>query len=168
MTRPPPKKIHCNHSDFPDIATWLRSVADRAEVRATLLCPKFQLHDGCVFFSDIEMESYRIWLRALNGNKTAVQMVMNHRHILEWFLRAENEPARSQVVCLGRTLEKLWTAKLRLDFPNENIVVSFREDKAHDGDKLLAHLITCYIPRKEDETNQPALFLGACHPRAHL
>lgn len=168
MSKPTADSIACGHADCPDLATWVCSIGDRADSSMSLLVPEFQLHDGGVFFASLDTQSYRAWLHAFKGNKTAAQAVMNHRHILELFLRAEQEPSRLQVVCLGRKLEKLWAARLKCDFPTENIVVAFREAKEQSGDELLAHLITFFIPREEDKTNQQSLFLGACHPRAHL
>lgn len=167
MNKPPAELVDAGGACL-DLASWVCAIAGRAGGRAAVLSPEFCLYDGGVFFAGFDVEIYQAWLRALKGNKTAVQAVLNHRHILEFFLAAEREPARSQIICFGRKLEKRWSAKLRLDFPTENIVVSFREDKAHDGDALLAHLITFFIPREADARDRPRLFLGACHPRAHL
>lgn len=167
MSKPIAELRDCAVDKCANLTSWLCCVAKRTDAPRTLRSPKFQLYDGGVFFAGIDVASYRVWLHALKGNKTAAQAVLNHRHILEFFPGAEQEPTQSQLVCLGRKLEKLWTAKLKSDFPRENIVVSFREGES-PSDELFAHLITVFIPREEDERKPQRLFLGACHPRAHL
>ena len=62
-----------------DILSWLGCVGnfEHAIAYARLFWPEFQLHDGCIFFGGVHQATYEEWLRAMNGNKTSLQVVMN-------------------------------------------------------------------------------------------
>ena len=53
--------------------------------------------------------------------------------ILDIFPNVETDTSGRQVVHLGRKLKEIWEAKLRLDFPDYNIVVSFPEEARTGG-----------------------------------
>jgi len=137
-----------------DIEDWLQTVGnyEHAIAYSTLFWPEFQLHDGCIFFAGIDEDSYQKWLKATNGNKTSVQAVMKHRHILDLFPNSEVEPTHDQVIYLGHKLKEMWKAKLNRDFPNHKITISFPEEEFDD---LLSYEITFFITPQEDVMNAP-------------
>lgn len=91
-----------------------------------LFWPEFTELDGCVFFAGATEDNYQAFLKQTNGNKRAVETVLNHRHILDLFAGAQ--PTREQVIYLGRLLREVWAAKLARDFPDRRFVVSFPEE----------------------------------------
>ncbi len=128
---------------------WLQIIGnfDHAIAYSTLFWPEFQLHDGCVFFAGLDEANYQQWLKATNGNKTSVQAVINHRHILDLFQSVEADPTKEQIIFLGRKLKEMWQAKLNHNFPDLQITVSFPDD---EDDDLLSYEITFFIPHQED------------------
>jgi len=70
----------------------------------------------------------------LKGDKSAVEAMMNHRHICDLLPdpSAERKPTREQVLFVGRVLKEMWSCKLRRDFPAMRFTVSFPEDYNED------------------------------------
>jgi hypothetical protein len=66
---------------------------------------------------------------------------MNHRHILDLFSSDESEVPRELVLYLGRLLRDMWACKLKRDFPERDIVVSFPDEHYDD---LITYEITIY------------------------
>ncbi|MCI0642767.1 MAG: hypothetical protein L0Y72_27465 [Gemmataceae bacterium] len=129
-----------------DLADWIGCVGsfEHAIAYGELFWPDFVEHDGCVFFAGFSEESYRGFMQQTNGNRQAVEAVMNHRHILDLFSRPELSPTREQVVYLGRLLKEMWAAKLHRDFPGRQFVVSF--DEGPSGN-LLDYEVTFFQDR---------------------
>lgn len=157
------------------MASWLCRAGnfEHAIAYARLCWPKFKFHDGGVLFADIGESSYNSWLRVFQGNRTLTQAVLNHRHLLELYPDGSQEPSREQLVYLGQRLKASWDAKLRLDFPSCAVTVSLLDGTDQGVDDSFAHLITLFVARPEDAElfrggRAGAVFLGACHPRAHL
>ncbi len=113
---------------------WIAGIGtyEHAIGYAQIFWPEFIEHDGCVLFADFSEDSYRGFLRQTHGNRKAVEAVMNHRHIVDLFPNAEK--TREQVLYLGRLIREIWECKLRRDFPDRKIIVSFAE--APDVDLL--------------------------------
>ncbi|MGY8768543.1 MAG: hypothetical protein ACKVH8_08970 [Pirellulales bacterium] len=112
-----------------------------AIVYAKFYWPNFVEHDGCIFRGALNIEIYEQWKGETKGNKTAIESVMNHVHILDMFPNVEQPPTRQQIVFIGRQLKEMWTAKLHSDFPNKDVVVDFFDDC---GDDLLEYQITYF------------------------
>lgn len=131
-----------------DVGGWLSSMGnfELAIAFCELFWPEFMELDGCVFRAGTQEEYYRIWLKTLKGNKTSVEAMINHMHILDCFANPEKEPIKEQVIHLGRKLQEIWAAKLARDFPDKEFVVSFPEDDVQD---LLDYEITFFQPREE-------------------
>ena len=114
---------------------WLHAFGsfDHAQAFSTLFWPGFITHDGCTFL-DFDEKLYADWLVNLKGDKTAVEAMMNHRHICDLLPEpsAERKPTREQVLFVGRVLKEMWSCKLRRDFPAKHFTVSFPEDYNED------------------------------------
>lgn len=174
-------KVHTNLSptvalggDCFDMAAWLNQAGnfEHAIAYARLCWPKFKFHEGCVLFADIDEQSYQTWLGVFHGNKTLTQAVLNHRHLLELFPDGQ-EPSHSRLIYLGQKLKASWETKLALDFPHRGVTVALLDGADQGVDDSFAHMITFFIPCAADAErsrgdNRQAVFLGACHPRAHL
>ena len=126
-----------------DVESWIRCIGrfDHAVGYAHLFWPSFTLHDDCIMFSGFAVESYDTWMKQTSGRKQAVDTVMNHRHILDLFSNDGSEIPRELVLYLGRLLQDMWTCKLKHDFPDRDIVVSFPEEHCDD---LLNYEITIF------------------------
>ena len=98
--------------------------------------PDFVYHDGRVYLEHApDSEDYLELLLACEYDKTTVQALCNHRHLLEFCLAADakNTPTREQLITFGQRLQAMWQAKLAQDFPNLNVIVAF---DAQDEDPL--------------------------------
>lgn len=128
-----------------DVGSWLSCVGnyEHAIAYGDLFWPEFEEHDGCVFRKPVPRTAYDDWLKSTDGDKDHVQAVMNHVHLLDLFHDVKSPPTREQIVHLGRKLKETWGAKLRHDFPNREIVVSFLEEGCAD---LLDYEVTFLMP----------------------
>lgn len=144
-----PELANWNYGQGIDIEAWLQAIGnyEHAIAYTTLFWPEFQLHDGCIFLAGIDEDIYQKWLKATNGDKTSVQAIMNHKHILDLFPNTEVDPTRDQVIHLGRKLKEMWQAKLNRDFPDHKITILFPEEEFDD---LLSYEITFLISPEED------------------
>lgn len=117
-----------------DIDSWIGAVGrfDHAIAYVHLFWPEFKIHRDCVLFADCSTDSFGKWMEHTGGNLTAVESVLNHRHILDFFTNSEFEATSDVVRHLGRVLKDIWTCKLARDFPDRAIVVSFTEDYCED------------------------------------
>jgi hypothetical protein len=131
-----------------DIDDWISCEGDHKRLIgcARILWPDFVEHDGCIFRGDaIDEENYRAFLKQTKGDKTRVEAVMNHQHIVDLFSRSHHEsPTREVVLYLGRLMKEIWQVKLNHDFPGRNINVTFPEDDPRD---LLEYQITFFQQR---------------------
>ncbi len=130
-----------------DVRKWLfqTSSIQSAIAHAHMFWPRLVLHDDCVLWADFNVESFEGFLKQCEGDRSRVEEVMNHHHILDLF--DQEDPSELQVVHLGRMLQGMWRAKLALDFPDRSINVSFFEPEVGD---LVDFVITFYQVRIAD------------------
>ncbi len=126
-----------------DLLGWVGCVGgiEHAIAYGELFWPDFVAFDGCVLLAGFGGDSYRGFMSQTGGDRRAVEAVMNHRHVADIFSASGREPARHQVVYLGRLLREMWAAKLRRDFPEKEFVVAFHEEHSEN---LLDYEITFY------------------------
>jgi len=119
-----------------DIDSWIQCEGDHKHLigYARFFWPSFIEHDQCVFFHEgFDKETYLAFMARHKNDRTAVEMVMNHVHVLDLFSRSHHEmPTESVVSYIGRQLKEIWGVKLQHDFPDRRFVVSFPEDKEAD------------------------------------
>lgn len=112
---------------------------------ARLFWPDFLEHEDCVFRRDHFTEANFLgFMKQTNGDKTAVEVVMNHEHVLDIFPNADPKPSCKMVLYVGRMMKEIWQAKLNRDFPNRKILVSFPEEHSED---LLYYEVTFFQQR---------------------
>jgi hypothetical protein len=102
---------------------------------ARILWPEFVEHDECVFMTEhFSEKNYQDFMRQTGQDKTAVETVMNHVHILDLFndMYSEPKPTRELILYVGRLIKETWLAKLKRDFPNRKVTVSFPEQHCDD------------------------------------
>ena len=102
-----------------DLLSWVGCVGsfEHAIAYGELFWPEFVEFDGCIFFAGFSQESYRGFMAQTGANKQAVEAVMSHRHILDFFTQKDIEPTRPQVVYLGRLLKRCGLRNLSVTFP---------------------------------------------------
>ncbi|WP_425146657.1 hypothetical protein [Deinococcus sp.] len=109
------------------VSDWMNTIGNipAAIAYSTLFWPEFVEYESCIFWSNFSPNSFDAWMKMLNGNKTRVEAVINHRHITDFFLNAEEKPSLEQIEYLGELLRKIWTLKLQNDFPLSDVRVEF-------------------------------------------
>ena len=117
------------------VDTWISCIGSYQHLLgyASLLWPEFIAHDECTFLSTgFDEKNYREWLRHFKGDRSAVEAMINHRHIADIFVQEEDRLTVSMELAVGRLLQETWAAKLRQDFPNKKFTVSLPEGDPTD------------------------------------
>ena len=129
-----------------DLLSWVNCIGreDHAIGYAAYFWPDFAIHDDCIFLRQPDVDNYNKWMRECNGDKTRVESVMNHRHIVNMFGESEFEPTEEVLIHIGRLLRDMWSCKLQRDYPQRRVKVRFSED---DSEDLLDYEITLYQER---------------------
>lgn len=131
-----------------DIDGWIGCEGDHKHLigYARILWSDFVEHDGCILLGDsVDEANYRAFLKQTNGDKTRVEAVMNHEHILDLFSRSHHEtPTRDVILYKGRLMKEIWQTKLNSDFPGRKITVNFLEE---DFEDITEYQITFYQER---------------------
>ena len=138
-----------NNGEGIDIDSWISCVGsfEHAIAYGRMFWPEFVEHDGCILRAGFNVESYDGFMQRCEGDRTAIEKVMNHWHICDLFGGADQEPTGDQVVYLGRALKDMWQCKLDREFPGADMIVLFGEEGCDD---LLDYEITFYQSRKTD------------------
>src|SRR5882724_9427403 len=102
-----------------EIDSWLGCRGDfqLAIAFSRLFWPKFVEHDDCVLFEEFSPKTYDDFFSSCRGDRSAVEAVMNHQHILDLFHHASDDATADQLIYLGRVLKNIYTVKLKHDFP---------------------------------------------------
>jgi len=98
--------------------------------------PNFVVIGDYVLREGSSVENVRSWEKATDHNRTAIEAVINHVHLADIH---DGEPTEAQLRHLGRVLKSVHEAKLKLDFPDREFVVSFPDEPGLD---LLDYEIT--------------------------
>ncbi len=138
-----PEMLTCNDGKGLDVESWLTRVGcfEHAIAYARLFWPAFTVQEDCVLFASYSREIFGGFMQQTGGNKQAVEAVMNHRHIADLFQNVSPKPTVEMILHLGRVLKDMWSCKLRRDFPDRAVLVSFPEEGVDD---LLDYEITFY------------------------
>lgn len=131
------------------VASWLSAFGnyEHAIAYAELFWPQFVEQNGCILRGGLlDDERFQNWMQATNGDKTALEATVNHKHIVDIFVNVPQPPTKLQIRHLGCKLKEMWEAKVRQTFPDRKIVVTFPEEDLHD---LVAYEITVFQQRDE-------------------
>lgn len=150
-----------NNGAGASIDAWLgfHITAPLAIAHSTLFWPEFIEYKGCVFSDRNQVnefkflkESFSEWDKAFKGDKTRIEAMMNHRHILDILGSPDintnlgkPHPTKEQVLFLGRALKEIWECKLKRDFPKRKFIVEFYEKNIK---KIQDYELTFYQARK--------------------
>jgi hypothetical protein len=111
---------------------------------AQVLRPDFVEHDDCVLRAGFTEDIYKGFMAQAKGDKSSVEAVMNHGHVLDLFSNANPKPTREMILYVGRLLRDTWRAKLKRDFPDRKIRASFPEEHCEG---LLQYEVTFFQER---------------------
>lgn len=128
-------------------AEWIRQTGSLLALIGylDLVWRDFVVHDGCLLREGFTLENFNQWMNVTNGDRTAVEAVMNHEHILDLFVNHESELTSEQVLLAGRVIREMWSAKLSKEYPHLPVTVSFPDDEPFED--LLDYEITVYLDR---------------------
>jgi hypothetical protein len=93
--------------------------------------PKFVTFEDYVLRDGFLESSVRGFEKMTNGDRRSVEAVMNHVHMADLHANVQ-EPNVDQLRYLGRTLKRIYEAKLRSDFPDCRFTVSFNDERDLD------------------------------------
>ena len=99
---------------------------------SNLFWPEFEVYDGCVILkSNFGKENFESWKTAdYIKHYVQIEYVLNHIHILDLFsFEQREEPNIEQIRYLGAKLCEIYTAKLKLDFPDLEFVMASNFDE---------------------------------------
>lgn len=68
-----------------------------------LFWPDFTEYEGCIFFSNFSIDSYRGFMEQCKGDRCCVEALMNHRHVFDYFSHADGSATEAQIIYLGHT-----------------------------------------------------------------
>jgi hypothetical protein len=135
------------HQQGMDLRSFLVSHAspDKFISYSEMFWPEFLEFDDCIFFADgFSEKGYHEWRRQLDKKQT--EAMLNHRHIHDFFLNAEQKPTRAATIFIGRLLKEIWSVKLSHEFPERKFVVSFPEDYS---DQLIDYEVSFFQESQE-------------------
>ena len=124
-----------------DLRSWIGTVGrfDHAVGFAAVFWPDFTVHDECLLLQPLNVENYNHWMTETKGDRTAVESVMNHRHIADLFGGSDPQTTPEVLAHLGRVMRDMWSCKLARDFPGRRVTV---ELAGGDSEDLMEHVIT--------------------------
>jgi hypothetical protein len=132
--------------DSSDPEFWIErpvaTVEDYAQERLTpelllgvlsLLWPDLLVHDGRVFLADtFSVEALSEWLESdlfRDHGMSAVQSVMNHVHVGDFFYRVGPSLSDEHVDFVARVMAAAWRGRLESTFPDREFRVEVRGDE---------------------------------------
>ncbi len=133
---------HNGHPFEPD--EWISGVGNYEHAIGYLkvFWPDFYEYDGCIFVNTLpDTENYDSWLKETKGNKSSVEALLNHAHIVDLFQLGQQLPTQAQIIYLGNKMKEMWLSKAILEFPGKEILVEFYEGDAND---LVEYQVTLY------------------------
>lgn len=127
----------CNRGSF-SVEDWIYHIGNFAHLIAygRLLWPDFFEYDDCILrgapscVTEAFENNYRTWLDRCQGDKIAVERVLNHLHICDLF--GDPSGTEDQYVYIGRFLQQTWQAKLNHDFPDRRFCIIFDERESEN------------------------------------
>ncbi|GAA5533753.1 hypothetical protein [Deinococcus aluminii] len=110
-----------------DIETWLTNFGSIPEALAysSIFWPQFVEYQGCLLRSGFDSAVFESCMQDLQGNREAIERLMNHQHLTAIFFNPEVEETPEQICQLGKLLQEMWTLKLQRDYPDLSVQVAF-------------------------------------------
>ncbi|MEM6900450.1 MAG: hypothetical protein AAF583_11825 [Pseudomonadota bacterium] len=118
-----------NHGKGVDPESWIGMMGryDLAIGYSLVFWPRFVEFEDYVLRKGFAVKSLRGFETQTNGDKTAVEAVMNHLHVAHLHIN-EDDPTEEQVRYLGRVLADIHKTKLESEFTDRNFKVVFNDE----------------------------------------
>ena len=102
------------------------------------------MFEGCILLERPTRDEFQNWMDFCKGDKTAVERVLNHRHIAELFNTSKFNPTPQLIIKLANVMKEMWTYRCLQLFPSWNCVVELIEPC---GESLTDYQITLFLKR---------------------
>lgn len=96
---------------------------------SNLFWPNFYLYEDMVFrdvapeIDEVDAANIRSWLTQYDGDKSRVEAMLNHSHLIDLFRMRQRPGDDPQISYLATVIVEMWAAKLRQDFPDRSFEV---------------------------------------------
>ena len=113
-----------------DLRLFIRVNVTVPEILALteLLWPEFVEHRGCVFLKFVFDEAgVNRWFENLEGNNSAIEAVVNHVHLWDFF-SATTEEERAGLSHLADVVQAMWQTLIGQRFPGREFAVSVSDE----------------------------------------
>ncbi|HEX8247041.1 MAG TPA: hypothetical protein VF599_02560 [Pyrinomonadaceae bacterium] len=139
-----------NNGQGIDLESWIGCVGNfsLAVGYLSIFCPEFTEFEGYILRKRFSEDSLRGFEKNCNGDKKAVEAVMNHLHIADIQHYGCADISKDKVIVLGSKLKEIYEARLIWRFPNKPCTVSFYQPE--DDTDLEAYEITFWQKANEE------------------
>lgn len=100
---------------------------------ASIFWPEFVQCHGYIVRKGVALETIRGFAHQQGSTRQSVEWVVNHLHLYYLHNPGDEDPAKDVLLALGNVLKEIYTAKLKMQFPDQPCEVEF------------------YIPAQEDD-----------------
>ena len=127
----------------PELAEWRETLGENVrledwidhtgDIRLAIgymrrLWPAFRLYKKGLFLAEgFSEEVFEEWNEVMKGDMQKIERTINHVPLLDFFanLDSQDSVSRVQLIYFGEYLQRMWTAKLQMEYPDRNCVVDF-------------------------------------------
>lgn len=116
------------------VESWIQCIGeyDHAIGYASVLWPRFVVHEECVFRYTLDENCFREWMDACNNDRSNVEAAVNHLHLVDLFPNSKFSPTSDVCFYLGTILKEMWTCKLIHNFPQRHFDVVFTYEEGEE------------------------------------
>lgn len=101
---------------------------------AEIFCPDTVIYADRVYFDTPDDDDYQELLEFTEQDLVSVQVLFNHRHLLD--LYGDEHASRADLIAFGLRLQSCWDALLRARYPERVITVAFDPQDEDTLDEL--------------------------------
>ena len=131
-----------NNGQGIDLQSWIGCSGSFALAvgYSTIFWPRFVEFEGYILSEGFSVQSLRGFEASNNGNRRAVETVMNHLHIADIQHYGCKDLSLDKLLLVGQVLREIYEAKLLWQFPSRPCTVSYYVPP--DASDLMAHEIS--------------------------
>lgn len=135
-------KDYASSSDKSRFGVWdyLNGRADfsLAAAFSKLFYPEFIVVDGCVLLAEhYDPLNFQEWKNKLNGDGKRIESIINHVHVHDLFLRANDRTSDPSIYeVIGTTMKKCWRCALSEAFPQKKFKITYGTEPDEYGPTL--------------------------------
>ncbi len=139
----------CNGGKGIDLVSWVGCQGSFALAvgYSEIFWPRFVLHDGYILREGFSEKALAGFEEQNNGNRQAVETVMNHLHIADIQHLGCKDLTKDKIIVLGNILKDIYEAKLKYQFPDKPCTVSFYVPE--NAEDLMAYEISVWQEKYE-------------------